>query len=72
MIITELADWSFTVESKNGKIKNIASNSFDYYRPKDEDIKEDTITIKFMDNENYKEYEYTIPLVYVSITETTS
>lgn len=56
-IISALEDWEFYVKTKNGKISNKTTTSFDYERIK-EDITEDIITIYFINNKTAKEYEW--------------
>ena len=63
-IITDVADWSYTASATNGKISNIGDSSFTYTVPKNEEEKEDTITILISDYENGKQYEYNIPLIF--------
>ncbi len=62
-IVSELEEWTFYVETENGKISNKTTNSFDYEHIK-EDTVEDTIIIYFTDNKTAKKYEYTIPLIF--------
>ena len=45
-IVTDIEDWDYTVSSENGKISSIEANSFVYTVPKDENEREDTITIQ--------------------------
>lgn len=61
-IITELKDWDYTVEAKNGKIQNKTARAFDYTRPSRE--KEDILTIHFYNDETGEVYEYSIPLIF--------
>lgn len=69
VITTEIEDWEYTASVVNGKISNYSSTSFTYTVPKDEEIREDTITILLSDYENGKQYEYSIPLIFSKITE---
>ena len=66
-IVTDIEDWDYTVSSENGKISSIEANSFVYTVPKDENEREDTITIQLSDNDNGTSYEYTIPLIFSDI-----
>ena len=66
-IVTDIEDWDYTVSSENGKISSIEANSFVYTVPKDENEREDTITIQLSDNDNGTSYEYTIPLIFPDI-----
>ena len=66
-IVTDIEDWDYTVLSENGKISSIEANSFVYTVPKDENEREDTITIQLSDNDNGTSYEYTIPLIFSDI-----
>ena len=66
-IVTDIEDWNYTVSSENGKISSIEANSFVYTVPKDENEREDTITIQLSDNDNGTSYEYTIPLIFPDI-----
>lgn len=63
-VVSELEDWEFYAKTENGKINNKTNTSFDYERIK-EDVTEDNITIYFTDNKTAKEYEYSIPLIFV-------
>ncbi|MCI6812267.1 MAG: hypothetical protein MR922_07665 [Lachnospiraceae bacterium] len=63
-ILTDLSEWNYKVEVKNGKISNKTSNSFEYTCPVNET--EDTITVWLTNSKNGKEYEYSIPLILVS------
>lgn len=63
-ILTDLSEWNYKVEAKNGKISNKTSNSFEYICPVNET--EDTITVWLTNSENGKEYEYSIPLILTS------
>lgn len=65
-ILTELSEWNYKVEVKNGKISNKTRNSFEYTCPVNET--EDTVTVWLTNSENGKEYEYSIPLILVSNT----
>ncbi len=67
IIVTDIEDWDYTVLSENGKISSIEANSFVYTVPKDENEREDTITIQLSDNDNGTSYEYTIPLIFPDI-----
>lgn len=69
VITTEIEDWEYTASVVNGKISNYSSTSFTYTVPKDEEIREDTLTILLSDYENGKQYEYNIPLIFSKITE---
>lgn len=64
IITSKVNDWNFNVSAENGKISNIAENSFTYTAPKDEDEQEDTITIQLTDYENGTLYKYCIPLIF--------
>ena len=66
-IVTDIEDWDYTVSSENGKISSIEANSFVYTVPRDENEREDTITIQLSDNDNGTSYEYTIPLIFSDI-----
>ena len=66
-IVTDIEDWDYTVLSENGKISSIEANSFVYTVPRDENEREDTITIQLSDNDNGTSYEYTIPLIFSDI-----
>ena len=66
-IVTDIEDWDYTVSSENGKISSIEANSFVYTVSKDENEREDTITIQLSDNDNGTSYEYTIPLIFSDI-----
>ena len=66
-IVTDIEDWDYTVSSENGKISSIEANSFVYTVSKDENEREDTITIQLSDNDNGTSYEYTIPLIFPDI-----
>lgn len=65
-IITELKDWDYTVEAKNGKIQNKTAADFDYTCPDRE--KEDILTIHFYNDETGEVYEYSIPLIFAGMT----
>lgn len=65
-IITELKDWDYTAEAKNGKIQNKTAADFDYTCPDRE--KEDILTIYFYNNETGEVYEYSIPLIFAEMT----
>ena len=67
IIVTDIEDWDYTVLSENGKISSIEAYSFVYTVPKDENEREDTITIQLSDNDNGTSYEYTIPLIFPDI-----
>lgn len=69
VITTEIENWDYTASVVNGKISNYSSTSFTYTVPKDEEVREDTITILLSDYENGKQYEYSIPLIFSKITE---
>ena len=69
IIFTEIADWSYTAYAKNGKVSNLSDSSFTYTVPQDERIKEDTITVLLSDNENGKEYEWSIPLIFFTLID---
>ncbi|RHP57826.1 hypothetical protein DWZ16_10300 [Clostridium sp. AF29-8BH] len=47
VITTEIEDWEYTASVVNGKISNYSSTSFTYTVPKDEEIREDTLTIYY-------------------------
>lgn len=64
IITSNVNDWDFSVSAENGKISNIAENSFTYTAPKDEDDREDTIAIQLTDYENGTLYKYRIPLIF--------
>lgn len=64
-IDTKLTEWSYTVQAEHGTISEKSSNSFVYTRPKDENQKNDVITIKLVDGENKVQHEYMIPLNYI-------
>lgn len=65
-IITELKDWDYTAEAKNGKIQNKTARAFNYTRPSRE--KEDILTIHFYNDETGEVYEYSIPLIFAEMT----
>lgn len=69
IIFTEISDWSYTAYAKNGKVSNLSDSSFTYTVPQDEKIKEDTITVLLSDNENDKKYEWSIPLVFLTLID---
>lgn len=69
IITSSVADWAFEVSAENGKISDMGKNSFTYTVPKDEDEREDTITIRLMDYENGALYRYKIPLIFSSHRE---
>lgn len=64
VIAAETEDWDYTVSAENGTISNVKENSFVYTVPEREDEREDTIKVRFSDNENGALYEYTIPLFF--------
>lgn len=64
-IDTELTDWNYSVQAKHGTISEKNSNSFVYTRPKDENHKNDVVTIELVDGENKIQYKYVIPLNYI-------
>lgn len=61
-IITELEDWDYRAEAKNGKIQNKTAAAFDYTSPGKG--KEDILTIHFYNNGTGEVYEYSIPLIF--------
>ena len=69
IIFTEISDWSYTAYAKNGKVSNLSDSSFTYTVPQDEKIKEDTITVLLSDNENDKKYEWSIPLIFLTLID---
>ena len=69
IIFTEISDWSYTAYAKNGKVSNLSDSSFTYIVPQDEKIKEDTITVLLSDNENDKKYEWSIPLIFLTLID---
>ena len=70
LITSEVNDWDYSVETVSGKISNKRSASFDYTRPVEntQETQEDKITVKLMDKENGKSYEYVIPLLFIKGT----
>lgn len=71
LITSEVNDWDYSVETVSGKISNILPASFDYTRSINDtqETQKDEITIKFMDKENGRNYEYVIPLLFKKIPE---
>ena len=67
VIAAETEDWDYTVSAENGTISNVKENSFVYTVPEREDEREDTIKVRFSDNENGALYEYTIPLFFPNV-----
>ena len=66
IIVTELTEWYYTVETDYGSITDKSQTSFVYKKPKDQN--EDNIIISFVNKENAKEYRTVIPLFFMEPT----
>lgn len=67
VISADTEDWDYAASAENGKISNVEANSFVYTVPKDEDKREDTITIQLSDYDSGVSYEYNIPLFFPKV-----
>ena len=63
MIVTELTEWNYTVETDYGSITDKSRTSFVYKKPKGQ--YEDNIIISFVNKENAKVYKTVIPLYFM-------
>ena len=69
IITADIENWDYTVSAANGTISDLSAMSFTYTVPKDEKIREDTITLTLSDYDNGKQYKYRIPFIFSKIDE---
>ena len=69
IITADIENWDYTVSAANGTISDLSAMSFTYTVPKDEKIREDTITLTLSDYDNGKQYKYSIPFIFSKIDE---